>query len=67
MQSRSDQYGVISASARVSPDAVARPLLARDPTESEVPYWLAGNLCCCTGYHKIIDAVLDAAREMRGG
>ncbi len=47
----------------------ARALLERnpDPSESEVRYWLAGNLCRCTGYHKIVDAVLDAAREMRGG
>jgi carbon-monoxide dehydrogenase small subunit len=46
----------------------ARSLLERspDPTEEEVRYWLAGNLCRCTGYNKIIDAVLDAAREMRG-
>jgi len=46
----------------------ARALLERnpDPSESEVRYWLAGNLCRCTGYHKIVDAVLDAAREMRG-
>ncbi len=45
----------------------ARSLLERNPnpTESEVRYWLAGNLCRCTGYHKIVDAVLDAAREMR--
>ena len=38
-----------------------------DPTETEVRYWLAGNLCRCTGYDKIIRAVLDAAVEMRGG
>ena len=47
----------------------ARALLERnpDPTEQEVRYGLAGNLCRCTGYHKIVEAVLDAAREMRGG
>jgi carbon-monoxide dehydrogenase small subunit len=46
----------------------ARALLERNPnpTEKEVRYWLAGNLCRCTGYQKIIDAVLDTAREMRG-
>ncbi|MEK7834934.1 MAG: (2Fe-2S)-binding protein [Pseudomonadota bacterium] len=46
----------------------ARSLLERnqDPTEEEVRYWLAGNLCRCTGYHKIVEAVLDAATEMRG-
>jgi len=46
----------------------ARALLERnpDPTEEQVRYGLAGNLCRCTGYHKIVEAVLDAAREMRG-
>jgi len=46
----------------------ARSLLERnpDPTEEQVRYWLAGNLCRCTGYHKIVEAVLDAATEMRG-
>ena len=45
----------------------AKALLDRnpDPTETEVRYWLAGNLCRCTGYDKIIRAVMDAAAEMR--
>jgi carbon-monoxide dehydrogenase small subunit len=45
----------------------AKALLDRnpDPTETEVRYWLAGNLCRCTGYDKIVRAVLDAAVEMR--
>ncbi len=45
----------------------AKSLLAQnaDPTEEEVRYWLAGNLCRCTGYDKIIRAVMDAAAEMR--
>jgi aerobic carbon-monoxide dehydrogenase small subunit len=45
----------------------AKALLERnpDPTETEVRYWLAGNLCRCTGYDKIVRAVLDAATEMR--
>ncbi|MEM8790204.1 MAG: (2Fe-2S)-binding protein [Pseudomonadota bacterium] len=37
-----------------------------EPTETEVRFWLAGNLCRCTGYDKIIRAVMDAAAEMRG-
>jgi aerobic carbon-monoxide dehydrogenase small subunit len=37
-----------------------------DPTEEEVRYGLAGNLCRCTGYQNIIEAVMDAAQEMRG-
>ena len=46
----------------------ARSLLERnpDPTDEEVRLWLAGNLCRCTGYQKIVEAVQDAAREMRG-
>ncbi|MDJ0630715.1 MAG: (2Fe-2S)-binding protein [Rhodobacter sp.] len=37
-----------------------------EPTEEEIRYWLAGNLCRCTGYDKIVRAVQDAALEMRG-
>ncbi len=46
----------------------AKALLDRnpDPSETEVRYWLAGNLCRCTGYDKIVRAVMDAAGEMRG-
>ncbi len=47
----------------------AKALLAKNPnpTETETRYWLAGNLCRCTGYDKIIRAVMDAAAEMRKG
>ena len=46
----------------------AKALLERnpDPSEEETRYWLAGNLCRCTGYDKIIHAVLDAAADLRG-
>jgi carbon-monoxide dehydrogenase small subunit len=37
-----------------------------DPSEEEIRFGLAGNLCRCTGYDKIVRAVQDAAREMRG-
>ena len=37
-----------------------------NPTETEIRYWLAGNLCRCTGYDKIIRAVQDAGAVMRG-
>jgi len=36
-----------------------------NPTETEVRYWLAGNLCRCTGYDKIVRAVMNAAAKMR--
>ncbi|MFN8447827.1 MAG: (2Fe-2S)-binding protein [Anaerolineae bacterium] len=35
-----------------------------NPTEHEIRLWLAGNLCRCTGYDKIVRAVLDAAQVM---
>ena len=37
-----------------------------DPSEEEIRFGLAGNLCRCTGYDKIVRAVQDAAKEMRG-
>jgi aerobic carbon-monoxide dehydrogenase small subunit len=46
----------------------AKALLERnpEPSETEVRYWLAGNLCRCTGYDKIVRAVMDAAADIRG-
>jgi aerobic carbon-monoxide dehydrogenase small subunit len=46
----------------------AKDLLARnpDPSEEEIRFGLAGNLCRCTGYDKIVRAVQDAARTMKG-
>ncbi|WP_127900320.1 (2Fe-2S)-binding protein [Solirhodobacter olei] len=45
----------------------AKALLEKtpDPSDEEVRYWLAGNLCRCTGYDKIVRAVQAAAAEMR--
>ncbi|MDO7655436.1 MAG: (2Fe-2S)-binding protein [Paracoccaceae bacterium] len=45
----------------------AKALLDKNPspTESELRFWLAGNLCRCTGYDKIISAVQAAAAKMR--
>jgi carbon-monoxide dehydrogenase small subunit len=42
-------------------------LLAKspEPNEEEVRFWLAGNLCRCTGYDKIVRAVLETAADMR--
>jgi carbon-monoxide dehydrogenase small subunit len=46
----------------------AKALLEKnpDPTEKEIRFGLAGNLCRCTGYDKIIRAVQDAAAQLRG-
>jgi aerobic-type carbon monoxide dehydrogenase small subunit (CoxS/CutS family) len=46
---------------------MAKSLLDRnpDPTEEEVREYLDGNICRCTGYRPIVEAVLEAARDMR--
>jgi carbon-monoxide dehydrogenase small subunit len=36
-----------------------------DPSEEDVRFWLAGNLCRCTGYDKIVRAVLETAADLR--
>ena len=45
----------------------AKALLDRnpDPTEQQIRFWMAGNLCRCTGYDKIVRAVMDAAARLR--
>ena len=58
------QCGICTPGLIVSTQA----LLAENPspTEEEARYYLAGNLCRCTGYDKIIRAVMDSAETMRG-
>ncbi|MFT4712644.1 MAG: carbon-monoxide dehydrogenase small subunit [Candidatus Azotimanducaceae bacterium] len=58
------QCGICTPGLIVSTQA----LLAENPnpTEKEARYYLAGNLCRCTGYDKIIRAVMDSAEMMRG-
>jgi len=58
------QCGICTPGILVAAEALLKE--NPDPTETEVRYWLAGNLCRCTRYDKIIRAVMDAATEMRG-
>ncbi|GIQ78643.1 (2Fe-2S)-binding protein [Bradyrhizobium sp. RD5-C2] len=57
------QCGICTSGMLVASEA----LLAKNsnPTEEEVRFWLAGNLCRCTGYDKIVRAVMETAVEMR--
>jgi len=48
---------IVSAKALLE----ARP----DPDAAQVRHWMEGNICRCTGYQTIVDAVLDAAEQMR--
>lgn len=58
------QCGICTPGLIVSVQALLKE--SPEPTEEEARYYLAGNLCRCTGYDKIIRAVLDAAETMRG-
>ena len=58
------QCGICTPGLIVSTQALLKQ--NPNPTEAEARYYLAGNLCRCTGYDKIIRAVMDAAQTMRG-
>ena len=58
------QCGICTPGLIVSTEALLKE--NPNPTEEEARYYLAGNLCRCTGYDKIIKAVMDSAATMRG-
>jgi carbon-monoxide dehydrogenase small subunit len=57
------QCGICTSGMLVASDALLKK--NSKPSEEEVRFWLAGNLCRCTGYDKIVRAVLETAAEMR--
>ena len=64
LESAALQCGICTSGMLIASDA----LLKRNsnPSEEEVRFWLAGNLCRCTGYDKIVRAVMETAADMRG-
>jgi carbon-monoxide dehydrogenase small subunit len=57
------QCGICTSGMLVASEALLKK--NPNPSEEEVRFWLAGNLCRCTGYDKIVRAVVDAAAEIR--
>ncbi|HKD76315.1 MAG TPA: 2Fe-2S iron-sulfur cluster-binding protein, partial [Ktedonobacterales bacterium] len=57
------QCGICTSGMLVASEALLKK--NPNPSEEEVRFWLAGNLCRCTGYDKIVRAVLEAADEIR--
>jgi aerobic carbon-monoxide dehydrogenase small subunit len=57
------QCGICTSGMLVASEALLKK--KPNPSEEEVRFWLAGNLCRCTGYDKIVRAVLEAAAEIR--
>jgi carbon-monoxide dehydrogenase small subunit len=57
------QCGICTSGMLVASEALLRK--NPEPSEEDVRFWLAGNLCRCTGYDKIVRAVLEAAAEIR--
>jgi len=61
------QCGICTPGMLITSVELLRRSRGRVPDEDEVREALAGNLCRCTGYHRIIDAVRAAAAEAAGG
>ncbi len=57
------QCGICTSGMLMASDALLKK--NSRPNEEEVRFWLAGNLCRCTGYDKIVRAVLETAADMR--
>jgi aerobic carbon-monoxide dehydrogenase small subunit len=57
------QCGICTSGMLMSSDALLKK--NSNPSEEEVRFWLAGNLCRCTGYDKIVRAVMETAADMR--
>ncbi|ALO47241.1 (2Fe-2S)-binding protein [Pseudohongiella spirulinae] len=56
------QCGICTPGLLIAAEALLRK--NPRPTETEVRFWISGNLCRCTGYDKIVRAILDTSRQM---
>ncbi len=63
LESAALQCGICTSGMLISSAALLKR--SPDPSEEEVRFWLAGNLCRCTGYDKIVRAVMETAADMR--
>ena len=63
LESAALQCGICTSGMLVASDALLRK--NPNPSEEEIRFWLAGNLCRCTGYDKIVRAVMETAADMR--
>jgi carbon-monoxide dehydrogenase small subunit len=57
------QCGICTSGMLIASDALLKK--NPNPSEEQVRFWLAGNLCRCTGYDKIVRAVLEVAADMQ--
>jgi aerobic carbon-monoxide dehydrogenase small subunit len=57
------QCGICTSGMLIASDALLKKNAT--PSEEEVRFWLAGNLCRCTGYDKIVRAVMETAADLR--